>query len=476
MINTKNVRQKFLQILSETKNISNPEVRSKVMKNLLSLRDFIKEEYNYDRDLPTLSHNFVSDILSDIDTLDLAMKDYILSIGYELPKDEEKDLKNIAKLSANFTNKYSYENTPVLKGRITNSRYIWHTNPNACQRCQDLDNTVYNKESDVPDKPHPNCKCSVEEIETKEDRCDCLDDLFEQIDSLVSSAENLLSEVIDYLKYFSDLLQQKVKNILAETILDNCVDALNQIIGIISDFIKDYGNIRDKFYHTKEKCNNSIRTELSRILQKAIREYEKIVELLKNIIDKGSKAKPIAEYEQISESPDNTIAKESIKDTNKEVNDIEEVYQYIQNNNKAPHSHITENIYWDEVIKTNTLQYGKPSMEILQNLQFTASKIQEFRDKYYSGTHIQINSGWRPRAYNNTIGEWKVVNGQKVFVRKSNPNSEHIYGNAIDFLIIGHSTQDVSKVLAEYWKGRWYYEYGFIHADSTKSRGTRANW
>ena len=476
MINTKNVRQKFLQILSETKNISNPEVRSKVMKNLLSLRDFIKEEYNYDRDLPTLSHNFVSDILSDIDTLDLAMKDYILSIGYELPKDEEKDLKNIAKLSANFTNKYSYEDTPVLKGRITNSRYIWHTNPNACQRCQDLDNTVYNKESDVPDKPHPNCKCSVEEIETKEDRCDCLDDLFEQIDSLVSSAENLLSEVIDYLKYFSDLLQQKVKNILAETILDNCVDALNQIIGIISDFIKDYGNIRDKFYHTKEKCNNSIRTELSRILQKAIREYEKIVELLKNIIDKGSKAKPIAEYEQISESPDNTIAKESIKDTNKEVNDIEEAYQYIQNNNKAPHSHITENIYWDEVIKTNTLQYGKPSMEILQNLQFTASKIQEFRDKYYSGTHIQINSGWRPRAYNNTIGEWKVVNGQKVFVRKSNPNSEHIYGNAIDFLIIGHSTQDVSKVLAEYWKGRWYYEYGFIHADSTKSRGTRANW
>ena len=91
MINTKNVRQKFLQILSETKNISNPEVRSKVMKNLLSLRDFIKEEYNYDRELPTLSHNFVSDILSDIDAIDLAMKDYILSIGYKIPKDEEKD-------------------------------------------------------------------------------------------------------------------------------------------------------------------------------------------------------------------------------------------------------------------------------------------------------------------------------------------------------------------------------------------------
>ena len=46
MINTKNVRQKFLQILSEAKKVSSPDVRSKVMKNLLGLRDFIKEEYN----------------------------------------------------------------------------------------------------------------------------------------------------------------------------------------------------------------------------------------------------------------------------------------------------------------------------------------------------------------------------------------------------------------------------------------------
>ena len=294
MINTKNVRQKFLQILSETENISTPEVRSKVMKNLLSLRDFIKEEYNYDRELPTLSHNFVSDILSDIDTLDLAIKDYILSVGYELQKDEEKDLKNIAKLSANFTNKYSYENTPVLKGRITNSRYIWHTNPNACQRCQDLDNTVYNKESDVPDKPHPNCKCSVEEIETKEDRCDCLDDLFEQIDNLVSSAENLLKEVNDYIKFFSNLINTKVQNSLAKTILDNCVDSLNQIVGTISDFIRNYNDMKeantigaDKYFHSKANCDGSKRGELGATVAKAISDFREFTDLFKNVLLKG---------------------------------------------------------------------------------------------------------------------------------------------------------------------------------------------
>ena len=468
MINTKNVRQKFLQILSETENISNPEVRSKVMKNLLSLRDFIKEEYNYDRELPTLSHNFVSNILSDIDTLDLAIKEYILSVGYELPKDEEKDLKNIAKLSANFTNKYSYENTPVLKGRITNSRYIWHTNPNACQRCQDLDNTLYNKESDVPDKPHPNCKCSVEEVETKEDRCDCLDDLFEQIDSLVSSAENLLNEVKDYIKYFSDLISNKVQNSIAKTILDNCVDALNQIVGTISDFIKDYSNIKDRFYHTKEKCNNSIRTELSRILQKALREYEKIVELLKNILDKGNKAAPKTEDEQKTEKPDINKVRDSVKGTNKEVNEIEEVYQYIQNNNKAPHSHITENIYWDEVVKYPSLSYGKPSMEVLTNLYKTAVKIQDFIDTYYPGSKVQINSGWRAIEYNN------VLIRQGIY---ADPNSEHLYGNAIDFMIIGKDINDVYNNFIKYWRGRRYkHKDGlFIHADITKSRGVYAN-
>ena len=70
-----------------------------------------------------------------------------------------------------------------------------------------------------------------------------------------------------------------------------------------------------------------------------------------------------------------------------------------------------------------------------------------------------------------------IVISPILFVQKNcTLPAEHIYGNAIDFLIIGHSTDAVSKVFVEYWKGRWYYEHGFIHADSTKSRGARASW
>lgn len=173
----------------------------------------------------------------------------------------------------------------------------------------------------------------------------------------------------------------------------------------------------------------------------------------------------------------NKVKKETVTPGDEELPiNIRGVYNYIQKNNKAPHTQITNNIWWDEVIKPKPLEYGKPSMEVLTNLYFTATKIQAFRDKYYPGTKITINSGWRPRAYNDTIGEWKIVNGKRVFVRKSDPNSEHIYGNAIDFIIIGYTTKQVSVNFKNFWKGRWYFEYGFIHADNTKSRGIRADW
>lgn len=159
-----------------------------------------------------------------------------------------------------------------------------------------------------------------------------------------------------------------------------------------------------------------------------------------------------------------------------EPGDIRGVYNYIQRNGKAPHTKITNNIWWDEVLKKEPLSYEKPSIEVLTNLQFTASKIQQFKDKYYPGTKIQINSGWRPKAYNNTIGEYKMVNGVKKFIQKSDPNSEHIYGNAIDFIIIGYTTAAVYAIFEKYWKGRSYKEYGFIHADSTKEHGKRADW
>ena len=52
----------------------------------------------------------------------------------------------------------------ILKGRVANERYIWHSEPNACDVCKSLDGTIFDDEYDIPNKPHPNCKCTVKTI------------------------------------------------------------------------------------------------------------------------------------------------------------------------------------------------------------------------------------------------------------------------------------------------------------------------
>lgn len=143
---------------------------------------------------------------------------------------------------------------------------------------------------------------------------------------------------------------------------------------------------------------------------------------------------------------------------------VREVYLYIQKNNKAPHTNITKNIYWDEVVKANSLAYGKPSLSHLTNLYNVAQRLQTFVNKFYSGVKIQINSGWRSIGYNNTL-------------RGADPNSEHLYGNAIDFYLIGQNLEAVYSKFVTYWRGRKkkYSSMGFIHCDTTTSRGVYAN-
>lgn len=150
--------------------------------------------------------------------------------------------------------------------------------------------------------------------------------------------------------------------------------------------------------------------------------------------------------------------------TEKEPTGVREVYNFIQRKGYAPHTNITKNIYWDEVVKANSLSYEKPTIQELTNLYYTSNRIQLFVDTYYPGSKIQINSGWRSRGYNSTL-------------KNADPNSEHLYGNAIDFMVVGQNINSVYAKFKPYWKGRKYMHsgYGFIHADTTVSRGVYAN-
>lgn len=139
-----------------------------------------------------------------------------------------------------------------------------------------------------------------------------------------------------------------------------------------------------------------------------------------------------------------------------------EVWLYIQKNNKAPHTLVTKSIYWDELIKSNSLAYGKPTLAQVVNLSYAANKLQSFVNANFQGARISVTSGWRSSGYNNTLSG-------------SNPNSEHLYGNAIDFVLPQYNVQTVFNKIKQLWPGRKKGYKGFIHVDTTIARGVYAN-
>lgn len=55
----------------------------------------------------------------------------------------------------------------VLKGGISNVRYIWHSEQgeNTCEECLDLDGLEFDTFDEIPERPHPNCQCVVDIVE-----------------------------------------------------------------------------------------------------------------------------------------------------------------------------------------------------------------------------------------------------------------------------------------------------------------------
>ncbi|MCM1003164.1 MAG: hypothetical protein NC408_02345 [Candidatus Gastranaerophilales bacterium] len=180
----------------------------------------------------------------------------------------------------------------VLEGRIGNYKYIWHSNDCACAKCQALEGSEYDNEKDIPDKPHPNCKCYIEVVE--QDRCDCLDDLLTKLGEIIGDAMALQSEILSGINFFTNILITKKCSSPALAIIESCIDALQQIIGTINDFIRNYNEMRDansigadKYFHSKANCDGAKRGELGALVAKGISDLREFTDLFKNVLVKG---------------------------------------------------------------------------------------------------------------------------------------------------------------------------------------------
>ncbi len=143
-----------------------------------------------------------------------------------------------------------YISNMVLKGGISNYRYIWHSenSDKTCNECASLDGKVYNFQDEVPEPLHPNCRCWVEVVEEKnrvnkkqdeDEPCDCWARINILIENLETNAE-------------------RVKQIKSEIEVD--IDEFNSMLSKASTLIaekkEEFKNIADEYGMHLKSCKN----------------------------------------------------------------------------------------------------------------------------------------------------------------------------------------------------------------------------
>lgn len=143
---------------------------------MAKLREKIQQALKHDRQL----ENTLDDISESQENL---LKNHSNPVFNQ--KDKNKilkkftDLQNIARSLQRYKNlnENNYDQdaqeekenieTTLLKAGISYNKYIWHSenSENTCDICKSLDGKEFDFYEQVPERPHPNCKCSVEIVE-----------------------------------------------------------------------------------------------------------------------------------------------------------------------------------------------------------------------------------------------------------------------------------------------------------------------
>ena len=186
--------------------------------------------------------------------------------------------------------------TTVLKGGVSYNKYVWHSEngEHTCEYCADLDGKEFDFYDEVPERPHPHCRCYVEIIEEgngnpsnqnkeEEEPCDCIVRLLYwqeecnnanlEIENLIQEAEDtklLLEEFIEYLlNYSNDNIIEYINELynLIQNVATEVYGMISQVIQTIQIFYKNwnelitvskevghYVNYSAEYYHTKANC------------------------------------------------------------------------------------------------------------------------------------------------------------------------------------------------------------------------------
>lgn len=140
----------------------------------------------------------------------------------------------------------SPDGTLMLKGWISNTKYVWRTEPGACDKCQALDGQEFETLDEVPPRPHPNCKCKIEPLQKDDDKNNpvChyksivdakfseIEFLYGEIDSLMSDFETIKEDVenlVIVIKYYYDQVKDERDSFIAD------IEEMQEIYGPVNE-------------------------------------------------------------------------------------------------------------------------------------------------------------------------------------------------------------------------------------------------
>lgn len=270
------------------------------------IKDLIKEKKPNDTLLQEVSK--IKAKLANTSNIDYEAYNKLSDIEHSLYRYNnflKNGMQNYAETEAKNLMNLSDENSTVLKGGISNIKYIWRTEPNACEKCQELDGTEYNSKEDIPEKPHPNCKCYIEEVKDDDEACEYCVSALEYFEDTLLNAQTILGDSYNTLNEFISFAGGQI-SLIAHEKINYVIDSLSQIIGAFDDFISNYKELLElnkekyhegspEYYHQKANCQAAQRGEIGEATSVLLGQIREFADYYKDIYIKGKSIEE-AEY------------------------------------------------------------------------------------------------------------------------------------------------------------------------------------
>ena len=163
----------------------------------------------------------------------------------------------------------------VSKSNATGVIFEWISESTACETCKSLNGTRYNSIEDIPDRPHPNCKCYVKDVHIGSEDYEVLQ---REIDKLYGDLSSLRDQILTSMnEEESDIQNSAIQDLLDEVyVFEYDLDEVSSDLEQVSE--EDSTGNFEKF---KVKINE-IKNNLQVLKQKII---EKINGLKKEVCD-----------------------------------------------------------------------------------------------------------------------------------------------------------------------------------------------